>query len=43
MRYVNFAGHPRLVGRFVDVLVTDVMANSLRGRVLDAGDGELAA
>ena len=36
MRYVNFAGHPRMVGRFVDVLVTEVMANSLRGRVLAA-------
>ena len=23
MRYVNFAGHPRLVGQFVDVLITD--------------------
>jgi tRNA-2-methylthio-N6-dimethylallyladenosine synthase len=43
MRYVNFAGHARLVGRFVDVLITDVMANSLRGRVLDVGDDELAA
>jgi tRNA-2-methylthio-N6-dimethylallyladenosine synthase len=34
MRSVNFAGHPRLVGRFVDVLITDAMSNSLRGRVL---------
>ena len=34
MRYVNFAGHPRLIGQFVDVLITEVMANSLRGRVL---------
>jgi tRNA-2-methylthio-N6-dimethylallyladenosine synthase len=34
MRYVNFAGHPRLVGQFVDVVVTDVMSNSLRGRLL---------
>jgi tRNA-2-methylthio-N6-dimethylallyladenosine synthase len=34
MRYVNFAGHPRMVGRFVDVLITEVMANSLRGRVV---------
>jgi tRNA-2-methylthio-N6-dimethylallyladenosine synthase len=31
---VNFAGHPRLVGEFVDVLITDAMSNSLRGRVL---------
>ena len=34
MRSVNFAGHPRLVGQFVDVLITDAMSNSLRGRVL---------
>ena len=33
MRYVNFAGHPRMIGQFVDVLITEVMANSLRGRV----------
>ncbi len=38
MRYVNFPGHPRLVGRFVDVLVTEVMANSLRGKVLDTDE-----
>jgi len=37
MRYVNFAGHPRMIGQFVDVLISDAMANSLRGRVwLDA-------
>ncbi len=33
MRSVNFAGHPRLVGRFVDVVVTEALTNSLRGRV----------
>jgi tRNA-2-methylthio-N6-dimethylallyladenosine synthase len=33
MRSVNFPGHPRLVGRFVDVLITEAMSNSLRGRV----------
>jgi tRNA-2-methylthio-N6-dimethylallyladenosine synthase len=33
MRYVNFPGHPRMVGQFVDVLVTEAMSNSLRGRV----------
>jgi tRNA-2-methylthio-N6-dimethylallyladenosine synthase len=33
MRKVNFAGDPRLVGQFVDVLVTEVMSNSLRGRM----------
>jgi tRNA-2-methylthio-N6-dimethylallyladenosine synthase len=33
MRYVNFAGPPRLIGQFVDVVITEAMANSLRGRV----------
>jgi tRNA-2-methylthio-N6-dimethylallyladenosine synthase len=34
MRYVNFPGPTRLIGDFVDVVVTEVMANSLRGRVV---------
>jgi tRNA-2-methylthio-N6-dimethylallyladenosine synthase len=38
MRYVNFAGHPRLIGQFVDVVITEAMANSLRGRVELAGE-----
>jgi tRNA-2-methylthio-N6-dimethylallyladenosine synthase len=33
MRPVNFAGHPRLVGQFVDVVITEALSNSLRGRV----------
>ncbi len=33
MRNVNFAAPARLVGQFVDVVITDAMANSLRGRV----------
>ena len=33
MRFVNFAGPARLIGQFVDVAITDAMANSLRGRV----------
>ncbi|KZV15322.1 hypothetical protein F511_25190 [Dorcoceras hygrometricum] len=33
MRYVNFPGDARMIGRFVDVLITDAMTNSLRGRV----------
>lgn len=36
MRSVNFAGHPRLVGQFVDVVVTEARSNSLRGRVVTA-------
>ncbi|HEX5755144.1 MAG TPA: tRNA (N6-isopentenyl adenosine(37)-C2)-methylthiotransferase MiaB [Arenimonas sp.] len=38
MRYVNFPGHPRLVGQFVDVLITEAMSNSLRGRLQLAND-----
>ncbi|MDQ3288048.1 MAG: tRNA (N6-isopentenyl adenosine(37)-C2)-methylthiotransferase MiaB [Pseudomonadota bacterium] len=34
MRSVNFAGHPRLRGEFVDVTITEAMANSLRGRIV---------
>ena len=33
MRQVNFAGHPRLVGGFVDAVITEALPNSLRGRV----------
>lgn len=33
MRSVNFAGHPRLVGQFIDVVITEALSNSLRGRV----------
>ncbi|HET9484437.1 MAG TPA: tRNA (N6-isopentenyl adenosine(37)-C2)-methylthiotransferase MiaB [Xanthomonadales bacterium] len=42
MRTVNFEGSPRLVGRFVDVVVTQAMANSLRGRVVTADEGAVA-
>ncbi|MEO6102736.1 MAG: TRAM domain-containing protein, partial [Pseudoxanthomonas sp.] len=34
MRYVNFPGNARLLGQFVDVEITEVMANSLRGQML---------
>ncbi len=34
-RWVNFDGHPRLVGHFVEVQITDAQPNSLRGRVVD--------
>jgi tRNA-2-methylthio-N6-dimethylallyladenosine synthase len=33
MRSVNFAGPKRLVGQFADVVITEAMSNSLRGRV----------
>ena len=33
-RVVNFAAHPRLAGQFVDVLITEALPNSLRGRLV---------
>ena len=35
-RVVNFTGHPKLVGQFVDVVITEALPNSLRGRLADA-------
>ncbi|PPU94897.1 tRNA (N6-isopentenyl adenosine(37)-C2)-methylthiotransferase MiaB [Xanthomonas albilineans] len=34
MRSVNFPGHPRLIGQFVEVTITEALSNSLRGRVV---------
>lgn len=39
MRSVNFPGHARLVGQFVDVTITEALANSLRGRVVLENEG----
>ncbi|MBF0261884.1 MAG: TRAM domain-containing protein, partial [Magnetococcales bacterium] len=36
-RTVNFAGDAALIGRIVRVRVTDGLANSLRGQLLDPG------
>ena len=36
-RWVNFAGDQRLIGRFVEVVITEVKQNSLRGRLTQAG------
>ena len=33
-RVVNFEGQPDMIGQFVDVRITDVYANSLRGEVI---------
>ena len=35
-RWVNFAGDPLLIGRFADVVITEAMPNSLRGRLPSA-------
>ncbi|QTR47566.1 tRNA (N6-isopentenyl adenosine(37)-C2)-methylthiotransferase MiaB [Thiothrix litoralis] len=33
-RVVNFDGHPRLIGKFVDVRITEAQPNSLRGVIV---------
>jgi tRNA-2-methylthio-N6-dimethylallyladenosine synthase len=33
-RWVNFDGPPECIGRSVDLLITEAMANSLRGRLV---------
>tara|TARA_R110002167_G_scaffold71691_2_gene202120 strand:+ start:1357 stop:2790 length:1434 start_codon:yes stop_codon:yes gene_type:complete len=37
-RVVNFEGFPNMIGQFVDVKITDVFANSLRGTVIRTED-----
>jgi tRNA-2-methylthio-N6-dimethylallyladenosine synthase len=37
-RVVNFPGHPRLVGQFVDVRITEALHHSLRGEILMSAD-----
>lgn len=41
-RVVNFAGHPKLIGHFVDVLITEALPNSLRGRWVDLADPDFS-
>jgi tRNA-2-methylthio-N6-dimethylallyladenosine synthase len=38
MRSVNFAAPARLIGQFVDVVITEALSNSLRGRVATDAD-----
>lgn len=42
-RVVNFIGHPRLVGQFVDVLIVEALPNSLRGRMIDSSVNKIQA
>ena len=35
-RVVNFIGHPRLAGQFVDVHIAEALPNSLRGRMVES-------
>lgn len=37
-RIVNFQGSPEMIGKFVDVKITDVYTNSLRGEVVHTED-----
>jgi tRNA-2-methylthio-N6-dimethylallyladenosine synthase len=37
-RVVNFSGHPRLIGEFIPVRITEALPNSLRGEVVLTGD-----
>ena len=37
-RIVNFAGHPRLIGQMIDVVITDAMTNTFRGRVANVDE-----
>jgi len=36
MRWVNFDADPSLIGQFVDVVITEALPNSLRGRLIDS-------
>ncbi len=36
MRWVNFDADPSLIGEFVDVIITEALPNSLRGRLADS-------
>lgn len=38
-RVVNFPGDPRMIGQFVDVVITDARPNSLRGRWVPSTSG----
>jgi tRNA-2-methylthio-N6-dimethylallyladenosine synthase len=42
-RVVNFAAHPRLAGQFVDVMITEALPNSLRGRIVDSSIERIVA
>ena len=41
-RVVNFTAHPRLVGQFVDVTITEALPNSLRGRLMASSTDKIA-
>ena len=42
-RVVNFEGHPRLIGQFAEVTITEALSNSLRGRIVSLDDSSTVA
>ena len=42
-RVVNFDGRPELIGQFADVVITEALSHSLRGRLTGAGQGSADA
>lgn len=42
-RVVNFIGHPRLAGQFVDVRIVEALPNSLRGRMVESSTSKIIA
>lgn len=40
-RVVNFTAHPRLIGQFVDVMITEALPNSLRGRLMTSSTDKI--
>jgi tRNA-2-methylthio-N6-dimethylallyladenosine synthase len=41
-RVVNFDGHPRLIGRFAQVRITEALPNSLRGEIVQVDEASVA-
>jgi tRNA-2-methylthio-N6-dimethylallyladenosine synthase len=41
-RVVNFIGHARLAGQFVDIVITEALPNSLRGRIVESSIEKIA-
>ncbi len=42
-RVVNFDGHPRLIGQFAEVTITEALNNSLRARIVALDDSSTVA
>jgi len=42
-RVVNFEGHPRLIGQFAEVTITEALSNSLRARIVSLDDSSTVA